>query len=371
LDVDDRTSREMIQPTRRANGRRLRRRDRNAPPFLGVIDEPASNEATTDGLPFIRFRGWVASTRDHPMTVRARVGSDPPREFPVADARPDVVEVLGALYGLTDEACGFHFDVDLPENGEDVSVELEFTDGQFVAEIPPFRVRWTEHVGPARADYKSVWNSVSDDVEHAKLAVAGYTDEDEFERMGHATVETLVNTVGLSSDDVVLEIGAGVGRVGPAIAPRCKKWIATDVSENMLRHTRERVAGFDNVETVATNGWDLRPIPSESIDLVYCTIVFMHLDEWERFNYVREGMRVLRPGGRMYADNTNLLGDDGWAFFMKALDQHHPLDRPPNISKSSTQQELETYFRRAGFEDVNVHVSSMWLAAYGKKPARR
>jgi len=362
----------MIEPTYRADGRELSQEDRDPPAFIGCVDEPNSTDVATGGLPVCRFGGWVASTRGRPMRVLAHVGDDPPLEFPVTRARPDVVDALGAPYGFSDPGCGFRFDVEVPgDPGDEVRIALDFTDGEFVATIPAFHIRSTEDARPARADYKSVWNSVSEDVEHAKLAVAGYTDEGEFERMGQATVSALRDTVGLSPHDVVLEIGAGVGRVGPAIAPLCKKWIATDVSENMLRHTRERVAGFDNVETVATNGWDLQPIPSESVDLVYCTIVFMHLDEWERFNYVREGMRVLRPGGRMYADNTNLLGDEGWKFFMEALNQHHPLDRPPNISKSSTPQELETYFRRAGFEDVNVHVSSMWLAAYGKKPSRR
>ncbi|MGH8982643.1 MAG: class I SAM-dependent methyltransferase [Acidimicrobiia bacterium] len=359
----------MIEPTHRADGRELSREDRDPPAFIGCVDEPNSTDVATDGSPFCRFGGWVASTRGRPLRVLARVGDDPPLEFPVARARPDVVEVLGAPYGFSDPVCGFRFDVEVPgDAGDEVPVALEFTDGEFVATIPAFRIRRTEDARPARADYKAVWNSVSDDVEHAKLAVAGYTDEDEFEQMAHATVSALRETVGLSTDDVVLEIGAGVGRVGSVLAPLCKKWIATDVSENMLRHTRERLAGLDNVETVPTNGWDLQPIPSESVDLVYCTIVFMHLDEWERFNYVREGLRVLRPGGRMYVDNTNLLGDDGWAFFMHALDEHHPLGRPPNISKSSTPQELETYFQRAGFDDVKVRTSSMWVTAYGRKP---
>ncbi len=219
-----------------------------------------------------------------------------------------------------------------------------------------------------RADYKSVWNAVAGDVETAKLAVSGYTDEEEYRKMGESTVLTLQRHTGLFADDVVLEIGAGVGRVGPAIAPLCKKWIATDVSENMLRHVRERTSQYDNVETVATNGWDLSPVGSESVDLVYCTVVFMHLDEWERFNYVREAMRILRPGGRFYVDNFNLLGDDGWTFFMKTLEDYPPLERPPNISKSSTPEELRTYLERAGFADVVVNSNAMWIWVHGRKP---
>jgi hypothetical protein len=79
-------------------------------------------------------------------------------------------------------------------------------------------------------------------------------------------------------------------------------------------------------------------------------------------------MRVLRSGGRLYVDNTNLLGDDGWAFFVGTADDYHPLDRPPNVSKSSTPDELRTFFERAGFLDIVVQTSSMWIWVYGRKP---
>jgi SAM-dependent methyltransferase len=202
----------------------------------------------------------------------------------------------------------------------------------------------------------------------AKLAVAGYTAEDEFARAARNTLGILKETVGVHASDVVLEIGAGVGRVGALLAPLCKKWIGADVSENMVAHTRKRLAAHPNVDTVAVNGWDLAPIPSSSVDLVYCTVVFMHLDEWERFSYVREAFRVLRPGGRLYVDNVNLLSDEGWAFFVSHLEDFHPLERPPNISKTSTPEELRAYFQRAGFTEIDAKREGLWVATFGKKP---
>ena len=220
----------------------------------------------------------------------------------------------------------------------------------------------------ARGDYKGVWNSVSEDEDHAKAAVAGYTDESRFRDMADATVSLLEGTVGIQPTDVFLEIGAGVGRVGPALAPRVKRWIATDVSENMLVHARRRCEGLDNVDFIAVNGWDLQPVPDESVDVVYCTVVFMHLDEWDRYGYVKEAMRVLRPGGRVYVDNVNLLGDDGWAFFLKTAHDYQPLERPANVSKTSTPQELRAFLEHAGFVDITLKTSSTFVWAYGKRP---
>jgi hypothetical protein len=93
----------------------------------------------------------------------------------------------------------------------------------------------------------------------------------------------------------------------------------------------------------------------------------MHLEEWERYRYVREGLRVLKPGGRMLVDNVNLLSEQGWALFEKhvALD---PCSRPLHVSKTSTPQELETYFRRAGFEQVSQAFQELWVTTWGMKP---
>ncbi len=94
---------------------------------------------------------------------------------------------------------------------------------------------------------------------------------------------------------------------------------------------------------VVLPGYDLSNIASGSIDLVYCTVVFMHIEEWERYGYIQEGLRVLREGGRMLVDNVNLLSDEGWAFFERHF-ALPPGERPPHISKLSTPQELGKTF---------------------------
>jgi ubiquinone/menaquinone biosynthesis C-methylase UbiE len=218
-----------------------------------------------------------------------------------------------------------------------------------------------------RNQYKEVWNSVSQSEDDAKLAVSGYTDENIYRQMAEATVGLLRQCVDIRKDDVFLEIGAGVGRVGSALAPLCREWIGTDVSENMVGHIRHRLAEHANVRAVTTNGFDLAAIPSESVDVVYCTVVFMHLEEWERYGYIVEGFRVLKPGGRMLVDNVNLISDPGWKFF----EEHCAIpskERPPQMSKTSTPQELETYFRRAGFCDIRQEQLDLWIVTHGRKP---
>jgi SAM-dependent methyltransferase len=205
---------------------------------------------------------------------------------------------------------------------------------------------------PARSAYKSVWNNLGNTETSAKLHVIGSEREEDFAATGAETRDVLVNTVGIRPDDTVLEIGCGVGRVGQVLAPICKQWIGCDVSGNMIQHTRRRLQAFPNVTLVEISGYDLKPIADQSVNVVYCTIVFMHLDEWDRYNYVLEAHRVLRPGGRVFIDNFSITTDEGWAVFETHRTLFPPDKRPAHISKSSTPQELETYLRRAGFTSV-------------------
>jgi ubiquinone/menaquinone biosynthesis C-methylase UbiE len=220
-----------------------------------------------------------------------------------------------------------------------------------------------------RSAYKSVWNSLGDTESRAKMHVVGSEREEDFDNTGAETRDILVSTVGIRPDDTVLEIGCGVGRVGKVLAPICREWIGCDVSGNMIAHARRRLQSLPNVKLVEISGYDLAPIPDASVDVVYCTIVFMHLDEWDRYNYVLEARRILRPGGRVFIDNFSICSDEGWAVFETHRTLFPPDRRPSHISKSSTPQELETYLRRAGFVDVQGATQASIVRYWAIKPS--
>lgn len=218
-----------------------------------------------------------------------------------------------------------------------------------------------------RREYGRVWDSVAQSRSDAMKAVAGHDSDAEWDRSGRSTADDIAAETGLSAADTVLDIGCGAGRVGVHLAPRSRTWIGADVSREMLAHTRTALGGAGNVDFVQLTGDGLPASLDGTIDVVYCTTVFMHLEEWDRYRYIQGAFRALKPGGRLYVDNFSLLSPDGWALF-ESTAAMAPAERPPHISKASTPQELETFVAKAGFEAIRVRDGQMFVTIIARKP---
>jgi 16S rRNA (adenine1518-N6/adenine1519-N6)-dimethyltransferase len=57
----------------------------------------------------------------------------------------------------------------------------------------------------------------------------------------------------LSPEDEVLEVGAGVGTLTVALAPRCRRVVAVELDGRLIPALRESLAGIENVEVVRTD----------------------------------------------------------------------------------------------------------------------
>jgi ubiquinone/menaquinone biosynthesis C-methylase UbiE len=230
--------------------------------------------------------------------------------------------------------------------------------------------RWRESTTGLgeRSAYKNVWDRQAKDSDVASLAVAGHTDEAMLDLTARLTIDTLRSTVGIGPNDLILEIGCGIGRVGKPLSRECLRWIGADISGAMLGHAAARLKECPNTTLVELATVGLQEFPLDSFDLVYCTIVFMHLFEWDRYRYVQEAYRILRPGGRCYFDNYPLDSEHGWKVFTESAS--YPLDRrPAHMSMSSTREELRIYLAKAGFSNVVVHdLPNGMIAATGEKP---
>ena len=344
---------------------RLRRwaASRHAAPWIaGGVERPDRVQRYSRS---VDVRGWVSAPADRPVTVDVWLGDSMLQRLALTPT-PGAAAPAGHVRST--------FDAVIPLEHARSRAWLRIV-ASSASGVPGARVLGITRLVrarpgdtlPPRAAYGAVWDAVATTLSDAQFSVAGTTDAAALADSGRSTADDVARETGIRGTDTVLEIGCGVARVGASLAPHCGRWIGADVSGEMLRHARAALAGHANVSLIQLNGVDLAGVDDASVDVAYCTGVFMHLDEWDRFRYITEMRRVLKPGGRIYFDNFNLRSDEGWQLF-EDLYRMEPAARPPNISRSSTPQELQTYAERAKFDDIRVLTRGLWVTVTGVKP---
>ena len=95
-----------------------------------------------------------------------------------------------------------------------------------------------------------------------------------------------------------LEIGCGPGRLIRPMSRHFGEIHGVDVSPEMIAQARSRLADLPSAHLHATTGSDLSLFPDSYFDFVYSYAVFQHIPSADVvFSYLRETVRVLKPGG--------------------------------------------------------------------------
>jgi SAM-dependent methyltransferase len=201
-----------------------------------------------------------------------------------------------------------------------------------------------------RRQYGEVWDSLVAAPQKPLVATPGVREDEELGPSTREGLRNILEFVSITSDDEVLEVGCGAGRIGRVLAPHCAFWTGADTSRSMVSRASHALRKLNNVRVVHLHEVGLQEFIDSSFDVVYCTCVLGHLDEMDRWRYVEEAFRVLRPGGRLLLDNIDIESDAGWRMFINDASRYQNLERPPYMPRFSTASELVTYARRAGFE---------------------
>jgi SAM-dependent methyltransferase len=112
--------------------------------------------------------------------------------------------------------------------------------------------------------------------------------ETEFSRLPPSTIDARS----------ALEIGCGPGRLMRAMSRHFGEIHGVDISDEMIRLASDQLKDIPHAHVHVTSDSSLSMFPDRSIDFVYSYTVFQHIPDREIvLNYLREGGRVLKPGG--------------------------------------------------------------------------
>ena len=112
-------------------------------------------------------------------------------------------------------------------------------------------------------------------------------------------VSPMLERCGVSANgEVMVELGCGAGRMTPSFGRRYKRVVALDLSAEMLERARQIHAEQQNILWLRVGGADLACLASGWADFMFSYLVLQHVPTEELvFGYIREFLRVLRPGG--------------------------------------------------------------------------
>lgn len=110
----------------------------------------------------------------------------------------------------------------------------------------------------------------------------------------------------------VLEIGCGAGLVLQHVAPQCRVYVAVDFSASALAHLRRWMNGREDlkhVEVLQGAATDLQELQPGAFDTVVLNSVVQYFpDIGYLLAVIREAVRLLRPGGKIFIGDVRHLG---------------------------------------------------------------
>lgn len=128
--------------------------------------------------------------------------------------------------------------------------------------------------------------------------------------------------------DTVAEIGCGVGRMTHRLAELAGRVVALDISPEMVERATRNLADQPAAHCVVVNGDGTLPLAGGSCDVVFSYITLQHVSSaTAQLRYLREALRVLRPGGAM-AIQVRAAGWDALAYAWLGHLVHRAQGRP-------------------------------------------
>ena len=105
----------------------------------------------------------------------------------------------------------------------------------------------------------------------------------------------------LGPGSVVLDLACGMGRTCRRVAGLVREYHGVDFAPGMIDKAREHNRGVSNAVFHVNDGAALGGFADGTFDVVYSELAFQHMPKAVQRSYAAEAARVLKEGGRFFA----------------------------------------------------------------------
>lgn len=170
----------------------------------------------------------------------------------------------------------------------------------------------------------------------------------------------VVDSAGLNHMPIKLavDLGTGAGAVASVLARHAERVIGIDISRDMLRKAGELP---ENVSLTVGNVTAV-DLPSECAEVVTMRMVAHHLLPEDFSLAIKEGMRILKPGGRFVAVEYVVPNQQALPFEREVFDMK---ERGRRLwTGEQLMEEVANYVRGWGYTDADLELYWATLAQY-------
>lgn len=204
--------------------------------------------------------------------------------------------------------------------------------------------------------YEAAWEALIR-TSSADVAIGANRPFDLIGRLGLAVLEE----EGLKPRDTLVDLGCGTGRLAVHAIPYLVggRYIGIDIAQTMLDEAQKRVERTipDSPSRVS---WVHQTSPVfaldvDNVDMICALSVFTHMEHEDSYLYLKEALRIVRPGGRFVFSCVPINTTRGVEAFLGSAGKDLQT-RFRTVRHVATSQELmEEIARLAGWTPIRWH----------------
>lgn len=166
---------------------------------------------------------------------------------------------------------------------------------------------------------------------------------------------TVATRMGLTKDDVVVDIGSGCGFVGRTIAPLVRQLHCVDLSLDFLAYCAKELSEFSNAATHLIKYADYSALVGKGVNKIYSTAVWIHFNYYDLYHNLTALHKILEPKGEIYfdyADPEGIKDGDSRIFTEHSTGYMHNRDSIFNLVQYNGLSAILAVLDATGFELV-------------------